>query len=97
MEHEKMIQQLEVINLKKFLTIKEAMLMTSLCRSTIHKLRINNKVKWYRVSSGAKSSIKGVDRDADGKKVLILRQSLLDYLESCSNHFENAEKENENE
>jgi len=89
-EHEEKLRTLELVHLKKFITVKEAILLTSFSRSTIHKLRMNNKIKWYRVPSGSKSKENGVDGPVEAKKVLILKQSLFDYFESCSNHFNNG-------
>ena len=86
-KHKENMRKLELIRLKKVITISEAMLLTSLSRSTIHNLRMNNKIKWYKVASGAKSRVPGKDGPAEAKKVLILKQSILDYLESCSNEF----------
>jgi len=74
---------------KEFITVKEAMALTSLSRSTIHNLRVNNKIKWYKLDTGAKSRLNSEKGYSSAKKVLILKSSLIEYVQSCANHFDN--------
>ena len=82
---------------KEFITVNEAMQLTSLSRSTIHNLRMNNKIKWFKLEIGSKTKVSGRSGPSSAKKVLILKKSLLNYLESCSNHFNNFKDNNDSE
>ena len=58
---------------RRFLTVNEAVLEYRLSRSTIYKLRKENKIKWFNPT---------------GRKVLILRKSIDGYFESVSSQME---------
>ena len=66
-----------------FITIKQAMEISSLSRKTIYTLRKNMLIKSFNVDTGNSNDT----ASRKNQKVLIVRQSLLDYLESNPNFF----------
>ena len=56
----------------QFISIRDAMSLTSLSRTTLFRLRTNNLIKWTKVDTR---------NSDDGRKTIrILKDSLLNYL-----------------
>ena len=71
-------------NEAKFISVKSAMEIFSLSRTTIYWLRKKNKIKWYAVEIPSQEYRRQMSSNPK-VKVLILRKSLEQYLETFAN------------